>query len=134
MPSNGVPVERAAPARAAPARAGPGQAGPRRAYDRAVRRNVLLTLAGAALAAELAVLVRRTGSIGGNVIVRCRSGHLFTTLWVVGGSLKALRLGWWRYQWCPVGRHWSLVTPVQRSELSDEERDRALAVHDLRIP
>ena len=32
------------------------------------------------------------GPDGRNVVVRCRQGHLFTTIWIPGGSLKALRL------------------------------------------
>ena len=72
--------------------------------------------------------------IGGNLIVRCRRGHLFTTLWIPGASVKALRLGWVRFQWCPVGRHWSLVVPVRDSELTAKEKDRARAEHDLGLP
>jgi hypothetical protein len=72
--------------------------------------------------------------IGGNLIVRCREGHLFTTLWVPSASVKALRLGWVRFQWCPVGRHWSLVTPVKSTELSAKEQRRARSQHDLPLP
>jgi hypothetical protein len=72
--------------------------------------------------------------IGGNLIVKCRRDHLFTTLWIPGASLKALRLGWVRLQWCPVGQHWSLVTPVRESELTEKERRRARSRHDLRLP
>lgn len=72
--------------------------------------------------------------IGGNLVVRCRRGHLFTTLWVPSVSFKALRLGWVRFQWCPVGRHWSLVSPVKDSELTTREKRRARAQHDLRLP
>lgn len=38
--------------------------------------------------------------------VRCSAGHVFTTIWMPLGSLKAVRLGWKRWQYCPVGRHW----------------------------
>jgi hypothetical protein len=72
--------------------------------------------------------------IGGNVVVRCRQGHLFTTIWVPGASLKSIRLGWWRFQRCPVGHHWSLVTPVKESELSDDEKRLASEHKDIRIP
>lgn len=99
-----------------------------------MRRKILLSLAAAGLAAEVAVLVRRTSSLGGHVLVRCRSGHLFTTLWLPGASVKALRLGWWRAQRCPVGRHWTLVTPVDRTTLDPEEVRTATSVHDLRVP
>ena len=61
---------------------------------------------------------------GAETIVRCRAGHLFTTLWIPGVSLKALRLGWWRLQRCPVGQHWTVVTPVRGDALTPEERRR----------
>jgi hypothetical protein len=81
------------------------------------------------------LIARRQGyNMGGNVVVRCRQGHLFTTIWIPGASLKSLRLGWSRFQRCPVGRHWSLVTPVKPSALSDEERRTAAGNRDIRIP
>lgn len=84
---------------------------------------------------EYAVVARRRGSWRElTTIVRCRRGHLFTTLWIPGASLKALRLGVWRLQRCPVGRHWTLVTPVRAAELTAEERRLASAHHDLPIP
>jgi hypothetical protein len=100
-----------------------------------VRRRIVLLIALVSLVVEAAVVTQRRGHLlGARTVVRCRDGHLFTTLWVPGASLKAVRLGWWRYQRCPVGRHWSLVTPVQESGLTDAERDRALAHPDVRIP
>jgi hypothetical protein len=72
--------------------------------------------------------------LGGNVVVRCRKGHLFTTIWIPGVKLKALDLGWARLQRCPVGKHWTLVTPVKDSDLTDEERRFAEQHHDVRIP
>jgi hypothetical protein len=81
------------------------------------------------------IVARRRGYLlGGNVVVRCRRGHLFTTIWVPGATFKALKLGWWRLQWCPVGKHLSLVSPVKESELSDEERRFAEQHRDVRIP
>ena len=81
------------------------------------------------------LVARRRGyNMGGNVVVRCRKGHLFTTIWVPGVSLKAVRLGWVRVQRCPVGKHWTLVTPVKDSDLTDEERQAAQEHHDVRIP
>ena len=82
------------------------------------------------------VIARRRGysGMGGNTVVRCRQGHVFTTIWVPGASLKALRLGWWRYQRCPVDRHWSLVSPVKESTLSDEELRAAKELRDIRLP
>lgn len=72
---------------------------------------------------------------GGNVVVRCQSGHLFTTIWIPGASLKSLKLGWWRFQRCPVGHHWSLVTPVQQeSDLTEEQQRTAHETQDIRLP
>ena len=80
-------------------------------------------------------MARRLGyKVGGNTIVRCRQGHLFTTIWVPGASLKSIRLGWARLQRCPVGKHWSLVTPVKDAELTDDERRDAAQHRDIRIP
>jgi len=59
---------------------------------------------------------------------------MFTTIWVPGASLKSLRLVWWRFQRCPVGHHWSLVTPIREAELTDEERRLAHEHRDVRIP
>ena len=74
-------------------------------------------------------------NMGGDVVVRCREGHLFTTIWVPGASFKALRLpGWARWQRCPVGGHWTFVTPVREAELTEDERREAHQFHDVRIP
>ena len=77
----------------------------------------------------LNVAVRRKGySIPGTTVVRCSKGHLFTTTWIEGGSLKAVRLGpLTRYQRCPVGKHWAIIHPVKDEDLTDEER--RLAAH-----
>jgi len=81
------------------------------------------------------LVARRLGyKVGGHVVVRCRKGHLFTTIWIPGASLKALRLGWARLQRCPVGHHWSLVTPVKDANLTDEERRVAAEYRDVPIP
>ena len=92
-----------------------------------------------ALAALIAVIVEaaatwlRTGRIGGRLIVRCRRGHLFSTIWLPAASVKSLRLGWWRVQRCPY-RHWSLVTPVRASDLSSRQRARAARLRDIPLP
>jgi hypothetical protein len=91
-------------------------------------------IAGGIVLVEAAALKLRSGRIGGRVAVRCRRGHLFTTIWIPGGSLKSLRFGWWRYQRCPVGGHWSIVTPVRTAELSDDERRAAGEHRDIPIP
>ncbi len=85
--------------------------------------------------AAVTVVGRRLGyGVGGNTVVRCREGHLFTTIWIPGASLKALRLGWGRLQYCPVGRHWGIVTPVRAADLTEAERQEAAEHHDIRIP
>jgi len=48
--------------------------------------------------------------------------------------VKSLRLIWWRFQYCPVGRHWSLVTPVNEADLTKSERKSARAHQDIRLP
>jgi hypothetical protein len=96
------------------------------------RRTAFIVLA--VIVAESVAMRLRGYRIGANVVVRCREGHLFTTIWVPGASFKALRLGWWRFQRCPVGKHWALVTPVKESELTEDERRIAHETRDIRIP
>jgi hypothetical protein len=91
-------------------------------------------IAVAVILAETIGLWLRTGRVGGNIVVRCGQGHLFTTLWIPAASVKSLRLGWWRVQRCPVGHHWSLVTPVNEAELSEADRRAAHEHHDIRLP
>ena len=86
------------------------------------------------VALEAAAMKLRGYPIGGRIVVRCREGHLFTTLWLPGASVKSVRLVWWRIQRCPVGGHWTIVTPVRDSELSDGERREAEANADTWIP
>ena len=95
---------------------------------------VVVVLVAAIVAST--VLGRRRGysGLGGDTIVRCSAGHLFTTIWIPGASLKAARLGTRRYQRCPVGGHWALVRPVRDDDLSEDDRRRAAEHHDVRIP
>lgn len=83
---------------------------------------------------ELGVVWRRAGRPGGNVVVRCRSGHVYTTIWIPGASAKSVRLGLWRLQRCPVGQHWSIVTPVREYDLTKQEKRLARKAKDIRIP
>jgi hypothetical protein len=96
--------------------------------------SAVLGLVVAILLAGTLAARRRGYTIGGRTVVRCLRGHLFTTIWLPGGSLKAIRLGWWRFQWCPVGTHWTLVAPVRDSDLTDAERQLAAQHRDVRIP
>ena len=98
-----------------------------------MRRSRQAFLATAVLV-EVAALRARGYGLGGSVVVRCRRGHLFSTIWIPGVSFKSIRLGWWRIQRCPVGRHWSIVTPVNRSELSEDDRPIAADRPDIRSP
>jgi hypothetical protein len=96
---------------------------------------ILILIAVAVLYVARTVAARRRGyPVGGTVVVRCRKGHLFTTIWVPGVSLKAVRLGGARFQHCPVGDHWSLVRPVRDADLTDEDRAIAARHRDVRIP
>jgi hypothetical protein len=88
----------------------------------------------AAILAEPIAMKLRGYRLGGNLVVRCRRGHLFTTLWLPGASLKSLRFAWWRFQRCPVGKHWSIITPVKDSELTDDEKRIAARRRDVPIP
>jgi hypothetical protein len=88
----------------------------------------------AAYAVGTVVARKRGYNMGGEVPVRCRDGHVFTTIWIPGVSVKSLRLGWRRLQWCPVGGHWSVVTPLRDVDLTTEERESAAQHHDRPIP
>jgi hypothetical protein len=98
------------------------------------RRLAILAGVVVAYVAGTIIATRRGYSFGKNSVVRCRQGHLFTTVWIPGASVKALRLGLWRIQWCPVGRHVDLVHPVRDADLTDAERTFALSHHDAPVP
>lgn len=49
-------------------------------------------------------------------------------------SAKALRFGSKRYQHCPVGKHWAMVSPLDEQSCDTEDLEQARKVHDLRIP
>ena len=66
--------------------------------------------------------------------VRCRAGHLFTTIWIPLASLKALRLGGRRFQHCPVGHHWTTVVPLDQTSGRPADLETAAALLDIRIP
>jgi hypothetical protein len=101
-----------------------------------VSRRTITSIGVAVLVVGGGTLVGRMlgYNFGGRTIVRCRQGHLFTTVWIPGVKLKALDLGAARVQRCPVGRHWSLVTPVRRSALTEEESALANEHHDVWLP
>ena len=99
-----------------------------------MRRRRVAVAALATVAFEALAVRALSGRFGGHIVVRCRGGHLFTTIWIPGASLKSIRLGWWRIQRCPVGPHWSIVVPVKDADLSSRERRRAHETRDLPVP
>jgi hypothetical protein len=98
------------------------------------RRLVILAVIAVGYVVGTVVATRRGYTFGRNSLVRCRRGHLFTTVWIPGASVKSLRLGLWRLQWCPVGRHIDLVRPVKSADLTEAERSFAAAHHDVFVP
>jgi hypothetical protein len=81
------------------------------------------------------ILGRMRGyKFGFSTPVRCRQGHLFTTIWIPGASVKSVKLGFRRFQRCPIGPHWSLVAPVKDRNLTEEQRRESREHRDVRIP
>lgn len=105
-----------------------------RAKPRLRRKAVVAFGVAAAVGIESAAVLRRGYPPAGDVIVQCRAGHRFTTWWIPGASLKAVRLGLVRFQRCPVGAHWSIVKPVRAASLSEADLAAARGVHDRRLP
>jgi hypothetical protein len=101
---------------------------------------LLVVVIGAGIVLVVAVAGTRAGhergysGIGGDTIVRCSAGHLFTTKWIPGSSLKAVRLGYRRYQRCPVCAKWRIVAPVPDAELTEADRVAAAEHHTGRLP
>ena len=87
-----------------------------------------------AIALETVYMKKRGYAVGLRTVVRCRDGHLFTTIWIPGASVKAVRLGAMRLQYCPVGHHFTAVRPVKEAELTEEMREEAALCQDARIP
>jgi hypothetical protein len=101
------------------------------------QRKRRLIVAGAVAVSYAAgtVAARRMGyRFGRDVVVKCHAGHVFSTIWIPAVSFKALRLGLWRVQWCPVGRHVALIHPVRDVDLTQETRELAAASHDIPVP
>lgn len=101
------------------------------------KRKRRLAVTGVAVAGYVVgtIVARKQGySFGRSVPVRCRQGHYFTTMWIPGASVKALRLGLWRVQWCPVGRRVDLVRLIKDTDLSPAERAFASEHHDIPVP
>jgi hypothetical protein len=90
----------------------------------------VLSLAGFAL---LGQYLSRHNPQRFDPVVQCRQGHRYRSIWVPGGSLKAVRWFGRRYQWCPVGHHWSWTRRIAQGQLSADELVAANALHDLRV-
>jgi hypothetical protein len=71
---------------------------------------------------------------GRDVIVQCRDGHLFMTTWIPMMSFKAIRLGLIRYQYCPVGDHFTAVRLMRDDDLTPAEHLEASRHHDNGVP
>jgi hypothetical protein len=100
-----------------------------------LRRAIKPVLIISGVIAGATLIGRRLGyNLGVNTVVRCRKGHLFTTIWIPGVEFKELDLVIARVQRCPVGHHWSLCVPVKNVELTDAERRFAEEHHDIRVP
>lgn len=98
------------------------------------RRLAVLAVVAAGYVAGTIILTRQGYKFGKDTVVRCRQGHVFTTVWIPGASVKSLRLGFWRIQWCPVGGHIDLVRPVKDASLTPAERSFAASHRDVPIP
>ena len=60
------------------------------------KRRLVFAGVVAAYVVGTIIATRQGYSFGKNSVVRCRRGHLFTTVWIPGASVKSLRLGLWR--------------------------------------
>ncbi len=98
------------------------------------RRIVTFAVVAVGYAVGTVIAVRKGYAFGRSVPVRCRAGHVFSTTWIPGASIKAVRLGLWRVQWCPVGHHVDLVRLVKESDLTQTEREFAAEHHDVPVP
>ena len=87
---------------------------------------IIIVIAALVAFAAGAVIARRRGyTRPGEVVARCRRGHLFTTEWTARASRHRIDLGWARIQRCPVGDHLTLIVPVKDSDLSPEQKRQA---------
>ena len=62
---------------------------------------------------------------GSRSVARCGRGHLFTISYRwqwYGGLFTMIRLGFGAYMRCPVGNHWALCRPVNKNDLTQQER------------
>lgn len=94
---------------------------------------IIIVIVGLAAFVVGAVIAHRQGYKKlGEVVVRCRRGHFFTTEWAARGAMRGLDLGWARIQRCPVGGHLTVVVPVDDSDLTAEQKKQAREHRDDR--
>jgi len=89
---------------------------------------VILLSIGAVLGWMVAAARRRRP--GTTVVVRCLGGHVFTTEWAPSGLFRPLGPVPVRPQHCPVGDHWTVVTPVRPEDLTLGEWQVARRYHE----
>ena len=83
---------------------------------------VLAALAVAAVVGLNAAMRGKRRPLGTrDVMVRCRHGHVFMTRWTMTPEQSEAP----RVQRCPVCHHWTPVTLVRDSDLTDAERQQA---------
>jgi len=63
-------------------------------YREEVPSKIMVAGVVARLGIEAAAAQRRGTLFPADTVVRCRAGYLFTTWWIPGVSVKAVRLGW----------------------------------------
>jgi hypothetical protein len=101
--------------------------------------QILIYVLALVILAVVAVRVGRMSKLQGyryghDVIVRCRDGHLFMTTWIPMMSVKAIRFGLMRVQYCPVGDHVTAVRLMRDEDLRPAERLEASRHRDNGVP
>jgi hypothetical protein len=101
--------------------------------------QILIYMLALVILAVVAVRVGRMSKLQGyryghDVIVRCRDGHLFMTTWIPMMSVKAIRFGLVRVQYCPVGDHVTAVRLMRDEDLRPAERLEASRHRDNGVP
>jgi hypothetical protein len=91
---------------------------------------IIVVAAFVAFAGGAVVAARKGYKNGGEVVARCRQGHLFMTVWVDRFSWHRLDVGFAKIQRCPVGDHLTVVRPVETSALSAEDKKSAKQTRD----
>jgi hypothetical protein len=91
---------------------------------------IIVVAALLAFAVGAMVASRKGFKRDGEVVARCRQGHLFTTVWVGRFSWRQLDLGFAKIQRCPVDGRLTVVRPADVSALTPEQKRAAKRVRD----